>query len=70
MRKQYREKFKGKFKINIENDILVIDREGLKAMVNLSQETIRIKPQEDILSKKVVSKLNRYDFIVVDSLML
>ena len=39
-------------------------------MVNLSQETIRIKPQEDILSKKVVSKLNRYDFIVVDSLML
>ncbi len=67
IRKKYRKNFMGDFKISVENKLLVIDREGLKAKINLNDEQISFSPVKDLFTNKMVQELNKNQFIIVDS---
>lgn len=64
LRKNYRKNFTGGIKITTLDNMLSIDRDGLMLIVNVGEIKKLDKSYNDIFSKKVVSSLGKYEFLV------
>ncbi|NLL56384.1 MAG: glycoside hydrolase family 13 protein [Clostridiales bacterium] len=67
LRKSYRQNFIGDIQITTLDNMICIDRQGLMLIVNAGQEKPLDQNYYDMFSKKVVSSLGQYEFLVTET---
>lgn len=66
IRSKYKENFKGDFRIYIDKELLFIDRQGVRAIINLTNDVKEIETVYDIFSEQEKSLLSKNEFVVVE----